>query len=257
MSQNAIDFESIHPRGATGRFAVKEKAESGAVALSIAPDRPRRRFAALDDWEPDYTHPLPQANDIEKVITVPRAVENGAVTGDAVAEAFGIHTREGGYYLNAAAFMGLVRKRTDDGIDVYETTSLGQAMSEADEDTRAEMTSQMIEAIPEVQTLVDEDEQTLVDDLRRAGLADSTAQRRAASLRSWLNATDDRHGLASAMGLSSATVTERSGLAAARAQQQRDDAKSRVAARYVEKPVAVCTSCFMALPSTGLCDDCG
>ena len=250
MSEAAARVPRGIPTG--GQFAAQSKPES-TITLAPVPAPTQRQFAVLSDYEVNYEFGVPQANDLEKVALVADAVANGANTQESIAEALDIHTREGGYYANAAGYLGIVDADKSDGVHAYHLTAIGDALINSEENTRAEMIAQMVERVPEVQVYAEEGKGGLRQAVQGAGFTGTTVGRRVDSIRSWVRTTDDRTGL-------SLRLAEIGAASKARYAGAAQSAKAQIAAaRALRKPEPVydiCNSCFMALPTTGVCDSC-
>lgn len=138
---------------------------------------------------------FPQANDLDKVADLVRMAAEGPQGKAEIAEAFGFDERQGDYYGNAAAYLGLLRR----GEEGFAATEAGLAF--AGLRSRAARTSALLErmaAIPglrEALRLLGERGYRaekiapgeLAEVVRAAtGLGASTPERRASTLRAWL-----------------------------------------------------------------------
>jgi hypothetical protein len=110
--------------------------------------------------------PVPQANSLPKIAAVVDAVSAGANEPAIVADALDVVSRQGSYYLNAAAYFGYV-ENTSDG---WQLTDDGELFYLSTAPERAADMRQRIAEFPEIDT---------------AQLSSSTAQRREASMKSW------------------------------------------------------------------------
>lgn len=235
---------------AGGQFATSSRAEP---SVRLAPAPTERHFVALTDWEPDYDYPYPQANNLESVALVADAVEGGATTPDAIAEALDLSTRQGAYYANAAAYMGLIEADRGEHCTSYSLTGLGETFTVSDADDRAEMMAQMVGSLDDAALVAADGAEVLKAQLERDGLAPETAQRRAECMKSWATATDDRTGLSRAIASESDATRNRIAGAAQTARTQREAARK---AAVPEPTYNLCPSCFIAMPATNVCDDC-
>jgi hypothetical protein len=231
-------FERDHPRIADGTFAQKLQT-SPEVALAFSDTA----FQVNDAF------PIPQANDLEKIAALVDAVDAGANTGAAIAETFDLSDRQGPYYLDAAGYLGLVDVVSGVDVRTFELTSLGQQMLASDELGRVEILKTLVASTPAVQIYADGGEEAMLDFLSEAGLGDGTAARRGASATSWYQALTASQDFAGAIGDELVAARARSGMAAAHA---REAAAARSMAR-AERPVKVCTNCFMQMPASGVC----
>ena len=158
-----------------------------------AVDLPALLAATVAGAEPEGA--FPQANDLDKVVDLVLIASNGNVTKARIAEAFGFEERQGDYYANAAAYLGLLR-RADAAFEITGAGIAFNALRSRAERTRA-LVGRML-AIPSlreaVRLLVERGFRAekiaageLADVIReRTGLGASTPGRRASTLRAWL-----------------------------------------------------------------------
>lgn len=232
-----------------GQFAATAKADDGNIDLSPQ----AHRYGALSDYEVNDEFSVPQANDLDKIVTVADAVASGAVTQDSIGEALGLHHREGGYYANAAGYLGIVEVDKSDALHTYHLTNLGESLVNTDENGRADMISQMVNSVPEVQIYQDEGEDQLRASVEAAGLSGETITRRTECIKSWAAAVDGGH-LSTSISETAASSHHRFAGAAASAVTQLNEARAK---RSAPEPVYnFCGTCNMTLPATGICDDC-
>lgn len=240
-----------HPGGIPtgGQFAPSHKSESGIALL----ERPIRYVDDLDGGSGfssgDGSTPEPQANDLERISAAVEAVYAGANTAAAVADAVDVAGREGGYYANAAATLGLVRTiPANDQTKTYELTELGQRLIASDADGKVDILRDAVAATPGVQVYADGGEDAVVSMLMEDGaLNEVTAARRASTIRSWHDAFADGPSLAAAVQQTSEITRGRAAAAAERAAEMR-----RMKAPTKPK-LAVCGICNMAVALSGEC----
>lgn len=206
-------------------------------------------------YEVDDSFPYPQANDLDKVACTVDAVNAGANTPEAIAEALGVHDREGAYYADAAGYLGLVEPVHGEEVRTYNCTSLGQTMALADNEDRARLIADMLEHVPAVDLYADGGEDAVIELYNLDGLSETTATRRAATIRSWVNQISDPRHLAGSVRTCHMQTINRAGPAARQAQAAAARRRAEQSAREAQPP-AVCPECFMQLPTSGHCD-CG
>ncbi|MFS0884926.1 hypothetical protein [Aeromicrobium sp. 179-A 4D2 NHS] len=250
--------QTIVRKGQTGE-ATTNPGQFGSVKRSetygIAAGDPIRDIVL--GWEPNDGFPLPQANDLEKVIVVVDAVAAGADTNEASADVLGVGERNGHYYMSAAGYLGLVDKNVDEfGVDTYSLTEVGQFMAEQTPADRSRMIGAMVDRMDDVQYLREHGDDALVGEYElHEELSENTATRRAACIRSWSQQAMDSAVIEFAYGNQTSDLAQRCERGSARAQAQREEAR-RIAAAQTVKVGAVCPRCFMTMPLTGICDDC-
>jgi hypothetical protein len=201
----------------------------------------------------DLSFPEPQANDLDKVSAVVDAVAAGANTAEAIAESMSMVDREGSYYGDAAGYLGLVQTVSGGDIKTYELTPAGEQMLEADPNERLTMLRDITAQAPGMQMLDEYGTDGVGEYLEAAGLGEATATRRTATLVSWSRSLAQPEDFANDIALSVGTTRLRSAAAAEHAEEGRA-ARASAAAASMPKPAAICTSCFMALPVSGICD---
>jgi hypothetical protein len=236
-----IFLENQHPRASAGTFADKLQSRP-EILLGSA-------LLPPSDYEVDTSFPIPQANDLEKIAAIVDVVDAGANTGDAVAETFGLSGRQGQYYMDAAGYLGFVDAVPSEAGKTYELTSLGAQMLASDNADRVAILRHVVAAVPAIQTYMAEGEDAMLNELSDAGLGDGTAERRGACATSWFQALTHDETFDDLVGEELNGARERAGAAAAHAYEARTLRISALAPRRA----AVCTSCFMELPASGVC----
>ncbi|MGW8431214.1 DUF7226 domain-containing protein [Curtobacterium citreum] len=198
--------------------------------------------------------PFPQANDLEKIVTVVDAVAANADTSAAIADTIGVTAeREGTYYADAAGYLGLVETNTTGGLRTYELTELGEHLQLADTAERADLIRQLVTRVPAVDEYAFRGEDGLAEFMEEeTDLTGSTLERRAATITSWYKAAKSGEELTGKIGDQRAGADARVLAAAARATVARQEA----AERAQPKPAAVCMEHFVELPVSGICDMC-
>jgi len=139
---------------------------------------------------PPENVPFPQADDISKIIDVLEILSSGLLNKFEIADKFDVDPRQGDYYANGAAWLGLVERTgtsfrlTDKGCDLVR-------LNRSDRLARlAELVSQMPVFHDTAQAWAKGDH-LLPDDIsselkRRFRLSSSTAKRRAMTVRAWV-----------------------------------------------------------------------
>ena len=73
--------------------------------------------------EVGYGFPIPQADNLERVIDLAQRLSEGPMTKSQISSAYGFHPRQSDYYANAAGYLGLARRN---GPSSWESTALGR-----------------------------------------------------------------------------------------------------------------------------------
>lgn len=244
--------EAAHPRGATGQFASKQLAEAGDLGL----DAPAGSVLEAD-WEPDDAYPYPQANDLDKVSAVVDCVAAGADTSDGVASALDVDDRQGGYYLSAAGWLGLVEKHAGEysDSDAYRLTDLGADFAEQGPQGRSATLTDMVDRLDDPERAV-VDFDGLSSQLQRSENLDvSTAKRRASTMRSWAAYAADPDHFGTQIESARQDVSSRlDGARQVSAQQHTEAKRARMAA--APKRGEICEKHFIEKSLDGHCDLC-
>jgi hypothetical protein len=203
------------------------------------------------EYKINDTFPHPKANNLHKIAAVVDVVETGANTGSAVAEALDIEEREGSYYADAAGYLGLVDTVGGEMVKTYAVTATGDNLRQSDTAERVAMLKDIIAMAPGVQVYAEDGFKGVMEMLDYAGLAEATAQRRAACIQSWFNQATEDAVLTAAVG---ASVVDAQGRALAAAKNAEEARKARIlAAAPVERVTEVCMDCFMQKAESGAC----
>jgi len=223
-----------------------------ATATTIEPGT----FNTDDLFEPlanpaadPYSHQLdlvddlvPQANSIPRIAAVVDAIDEGCETAKEIAEAIGMSERQGAYYPNAARTLGLVEKTGHNPV-TWGLTELGAEFVGLPPEKRTERLNDVVCGNPMVNTLLMEGPEVLTSSWG-AELADSTIDRRLATINSWMDF---------AVETSPADQI-------ADVESQMNMAKERTPGIVARRPPKVekqyCTGCFTQLPSSGICGSC-
>ena len=230
-----------------GQYYFSRDGGSAAPAVTLASFRSQTTI--------NESFPFPQANDLEKVLTVVDAVAAQADTSAAIADTIGVSAeREGTYYADAAGYLGLVEIDNAGGLRTYQLTELGEHLYSADTDERAELLRQVVARVPAVDEFALRGEDGLAEFMdEETNLSGTTLDRRAATISSWHRAISSGDALTDKLDSERIGADSRVLAAAAKATEARKD--------YAEKnrpaPQAeVCMSCFMEKPASGICDTC-
>lgn len=234
--------ETQHPRQQGGTFA--EKAHTTPEAgLHL------RALPSLIDAI-NESYPVPQADSLESVSATVSAVAADVNTRSAVAQALGMDDRQGSYYLNAAAYLGLVEADHgyETGTGIWRLTGLGEQMTHLPDNERAALIAELAESTPAVSGFRANGVEGAADAIAESSeLSPDTIARRASSASRWAAAVD-----ALDYAQSEARITEaargRFEIAAAAARAERET----ILAARVKTP-AVCGECFTELPTSGVC----
>ncbi|WP_156251019.1 hypothetical protein [Pseudactinotalea terrae] len=238
---------AAHPRvptgiSAGGQFATKPRTESG-VQLTHAAIQVRI----------DASFPVPQANNLDAIASVPEIVAAGANTPSGVAAALGMADREGAYYGDAAGYLGLVEVEPGAPVKSYQLTDAGRALAEADPVSRAALMTAVIDEVPQVRALRSGDQQGVLDRLGADdGLGSTTAVRRLDTFRSWDRMTASPFELTDAVAAAADVAHANLGAAIQVSVSEVEQARRK----NLERPVTYCGSCFLQLPASGSCDTC-
>ena len=143
--------------------------------------------------------PFPQADDLSKIIDVVEVLTSGAEDKFGIAEKFDVDPRQGDYYGNGAIWLGLAQKSNG----LYRSTQSGAEFSSLDRSKRLARLGEIVSAMPVFheaatervragQVDLDKISQSLI---RRFGFSQSTGERRALTVRSWIEwlASELRH----------------------------------------------------------------
>lgn len=235
---------SIHnrvPSGvpAGGQFAEVHKPEAEASLTS----------PGLVDITYDTSTPVPQADDLDKIATVPQLIKGGADTPSGLACGLNVSERQGGYYMQAACHLGLVERGSG---PEYHLTDAGELMSESDDDERAELMAAIAADSPNVTALEDGGEGGFYAQLE-GDLGETTAQRRLQTAQAWRDQSRNVAELAETTRSAGAVAKTRLQVARTISQQAK-----RRRSQPDEPAQRVCQDCFMVIPQAHeICPDCG
>ena len=134
--------------------------------------------------------PIPQANDLNKVLKVPALIKGGVDTPAAIIKELDLGTvRQGLYYINAAEILGLIA-----GFRKHELTSLGVVFTGSNPERQKKIILESIRKIDVVKKIELEAETSSESSINKNGVAkiieslgysSSTAIRRADTLWNW------------------------------------------------------------------------
>ena len=204
------------------------------------------------DYEINAAFPAPKANNLEKIAAVVDVVDAGCNTGESVADALDIETREGSYYGDAAGYLGLVDVVSGEAVKTYHVTAQGYALMSLETTGRVDFLKRIIADSPLVQVYAESGNAGVMDVLTHdMEYAEATAVRRAACIASWHNQSGNA-GLGALIGATVAGAQSRAVDAAKRAAEVR---KARIeAATPTIRSYGTCLECFTQLPASGSCD---
>jgi hypothetical protein len=145
--------------------------------------------------------PVPQADDLDKVVATVEAVAAGHHTGPEIASALDVVERQGFYYVAAAEQLGLVMHVAKDDIQL---TKLGSKLA-TDEVNRKRLLRSAVLELPVIRHIAHDlgigkptwaqkhlftDRMSVTDTLEEAGFAHETAYRRSGTINSWIKALE-------------------------------------------------------------------
>ena len=191
----------------------------------------------------DTSHPFPQANSLQKVASVVDAVYKEVDNDGDLASALDVSHRQGAYYANAAAYLGLIAEVSRDPRQ-WGLTASGILFLESSSGERFEMLSHLLNLIP-VATQVEEQMESVSSS---EDLSSSTAKRRVDTINAWteaLTADDAEHSFALERDETNLRIP-----------QAAKNAALIRASRLVlagEKKPEICDRCFLAKSTSGVC----
>ncbi|HZY69583.1 MAG TPA: AAA-associated domain-containing protein [Thermoplasmata archaeon] len=173
---DTFDYEAIRLVGSPRRFRIVER------------DVPTDELAEIEE---NKSIPEIQANDLEKVTTLPFLVTRGVDTAAKWAQHYQFALRQGNYYESAAAALGLV----DNQNGTFVLTPEGKRFVSLQPPDRDRLTSNRLLTIPTINRVFalcrergsegvsDVDIARIIEETR--GLRGTTPRRRASSVRAW------------------------------------------------------------------------
>lgn len=192
----------------------------------------------------DPSRPFPQANSLQKVAAVVDAVYKEVDNDGALASALGVSDRQGAYYANAAAYLGLITEVATDPRE-WGLTASGILFLESNSSERFGMLSHLINLIP-VATQANSQTESISSS---EDLSNSTAERRVATINAWteaLTAEDAEDSFALERDETNSRIPE-----AAKSAALAKASRLKIAG---EKPLEICGRCFMAKSTSGVCN---
>lgn len=138
----------------------------------------------LERQEAGYGFPAPQADRLDKVAVAVDAVQAGADTPEAIAEALDIDPRQGGYYGDAAGYLGLLSQESENP-KRYALTAAGEQYYDASPEDREAILVGLVAETDLVQEYEDRGLAGVEEVLGDRNYAESTASRRAKTAESW------------------------------------------------------------------------
>lgn len=226
------------------KVAVPPSASSIEIKRPVSTEVPIYKPVINISLKPNASRPFPQANSLAKVAGVVDAVSETADTDEGIAIAIGVVPRQGSYYANAAAYLGLITE-VDGSPRAWGLTAQGILFLESDAKSRTNMLSELVSGMPAALAATGEQTRDLASS---EDLSDSTADRRVAALNAWMNTltSDDSD---SVLCLERDEIRGRIPEAAKAVAEMR--AKFKLA--NSDKPLEICAECFMAKSVTGVC----
>ena len=194
--------------------------------------------------------PLPQANNLGALAAVVDAVAAGCDTTAEIAEAIDMADRQGGYYPNGAATLGLIVKAAGTHPARWRLTADGLTFVDLDAAGRAAMLARIIAEYGQVQTFREDGAEKLEGYYLLEGLAPATARRRVSTISTW-----SQWAARAAAGLADREVGEASAATRLRAPQVLA-ARKAAERRHALPQAATCTRCYVQLAANGTCSIC-
>lgn len=194
----------------------------------------------LERQEAGFGFPAPQADRLDKVAVAVDAVQAGADTPEAIADALDIDARQGSYYGDAAGYLGLLTQESENP-KRYSLTAAGEQYYDADPADREAILVGLVAESDIVQEYEDRGLAGVEEILGDRNYAESTATRRAKTAESWA-------GQVQSSGLCTPEAIE--------------DARARARKFVAERPAIevtqpvqreVCGECFTEKSVSGAC----
>jgi hypothetical protein len=134
--------------------------------------------------------PFPQADDLSKVVDVVELLFSGSLDKSEIAEGFGVDPRQGDYYANAAAWLGLARKARGQ----FALTRDGRQFAQMDRSTRLGWLAERVSAMPVFYETAQAFAKGTAPNIEAIAelisklpdLSGSTPRRRASTVRAWV-----------------------------------------------------------------------
>lgn len=208
--------------------------------LSDALDRAANKTSAsmsMQHFNIDPKFPYPQDLPLEKVPAVVQLIDNGDNTDTDLAWCLGqLSTQQGNYAGNAVCYLGLAERDHSMTPNVLSLTSAGEDFLNASPTDQKKILGHLVA-------------QMSLDDLKAKGYSDNTEDHRARNLESWQK-------YASKNGAVGAISTATNQAIAASQSSARPTKITPVAINQPAPPPPVCPKHFIALPASGICDEC-
>lgn len=183
----------------------------------------------------NVTFPFPQDMPLEKVSTVVDLINDGDITDEDIAYSLSVSKQQGNYAANAAGYLGFVHRDKDTLPNTLSLTPAGEEF----------LSSTPEEKISILQVLTS---QMDADNIDERGYSDSTIDYRRETVTRWRNwANSETATFATQETRDAALTRTRSG-----------NRPQRITPRPTtrEPQYTMCPTCFLALPASGICDDC-
>lgn len=197
----------------------------------------------------NLAYPAPQADRLDRLAVVVDAVDVGADTSSAIAASLDMVDRQGAYYANAAAYLGLIEEVPGTSPQQWRLTDDGRVYAAAGGPGRLDLLTGLVAQVPAVQVYLEADGGmgAVVDLYAACDLDAQTATRRAQTASAWA-------GLLLEQCDPDTLVRDGATVRAVAARIAAELAAARIAA--APAPAPVCQGCWMQLPSTLVCDNC-
>lgn len=161
----------------------------------IGPEDIRGVLAATPEGS-EPAAPFPQADSFERVVNLCELLAGGALTPEEVTANYAFDRRQAGYYANAAIYLGLVGRRTEDGRSSWFLSEAGRRilgmgfrsrrLALCGEILRRGVFRDAFSACLSSGRPPSDEEIVAIMRRREIGLNDTTCARRASTVRSWL-----------------------------------------------------------------------
>lgn len=147
---------------------------------------------------PPKNVPFPQADDISKIIDVLEILSSGPLTKFEIADRFEVDPRQGDYYANGAAWLGLVERVGT----AFKLTASGRDFVRLNRSDRLARLAELVSQMPVFHETAEvwakgvpvTSADISADLKQRFHLSNSTASRRAMTVRSWVQWLSDQLG---------------------------------------------------------------
>lgn len=141
----------------------------------------------------DKKVPFPQANNMELIYIILKNFDENGMTKFMLKDIYGLTVREGAYYLDALHYIDLVEKHrikyflNQNGVIVKDSSNEKQKKSFAQMVQRNDFVNRMSQKVKAINNNREKQDFIANCIMFEIGLSDTTAQRRASTILSWLN----------------------------------------------------------------------